>query len=298
MNSGMKITSLIDNSVYVSGLKAEHGLSLFVETDNDKILFDCGQSGLLLENAEKTGIDLKETDKIIISHGHYDHAGGLMDVLKYIGKETRVYCSPKIFENKMAGTKKGKDIKGFRYVGVSGKRQEFEEYGAVFNFIEQPEEISRNIFLSGAVKKVFSLLEEGSCFFIKEDGLTLTDEMSDEISLYYFDEDINLIITGCAHRGIINIMLHSEEIAEKMILKDKDEVDKKSRHLFRKFIIGGFHLAGENNEYIEKVIKELEKSEIKKIIPMHCTGFNASCSLKNAFKDKCESGRTGLVIDI
>jgi len=298
MSSGMKITSLTDNSVYVPGLKAEHGLSLFIETVNDKILFDCGQSGILLENAEKSGIDLKETNKIVISHGHYDHTGGLMDVLKYIGKETRVYCSPKIFENKMAGTKNGEEIKGFRYVGISGKKQEFEEYGAVFNFIEQSSEISRNIFLSGAVKRVFPNQEEGNCFFIKENGLTLTDEMSDEISLYYFDEDINLIITGCAHKGIINIILHSEEIAEKMILKDKDKADKKSRHLSRKFIIGGFHLAGENSEYIEKVIKEFEKFEIKKIIPMHCTGFNASCLLKNAFRDKCEFGRTGLVIDI
>ncbi len=298
MDSKIKITSLIDNSTYVPGLKAEHGLSLFIETEKEKILFDCGQSDLLLKNAEKSGIDLKETDKIVISHGHYDHTGGLMDVLKYIGKETKVCCSPKIFENKMAGTKKGEEIQGFRFVGVSCKKKEFEEYGAIFNFIEQPCEISDDVFLSGAVKKIFFNPEEKSHFFIKKDGFALIDEMSDEISLYCFKEGINLIITGCAHRGIVNIMLHSEEIIEKIIFKDKYKADKKNRHLFQKFIIGGFHLIGENDKYLEKVIKEFQKFQIKKIVPMHCTGFNAACLFKNAYKDKFEYGRAGLVIEI
>ncbi|MDD3519879.1 MAG: MBL fold metallo-hydrolase [Actinomycetota bacterium] len=294
----IKITSLIDNSVYVSGLKAEHGLSLFIESGNDKILFDCGQSGQLIRNAENLGIDLKETKKIIISHGHYDHTGGLMDVLKYIGKDTDVFCSSKIFENKLAGAKKGDSKEGYRFVGIKGRKQDFEEHGAVFKFIEQPFEINKNIFLSGAVKRDFFNPGEKNHFFKNENGITVNDDMSDEISLYYFKKEINMIVTGCAHRGIINILHHSEEIKEKSILKDNKKTINDNKYSSPKIIIGGFHLVGENEDFLKKVLTEFRKFKIIKIVPMHCTGFNASCLLKNEYKDKCEFGKTGLKIKL
>ena len=298
MSLEIKITSLVDNTVYGAGLRAEHGLSLLLEIEGEKILFDCGQSDLFIKNAEFLGIDLKTLDKIIISHGHYDHTGGLLPVLKYIGREVSVFCSSKIFEKKLAKAQTKDKEQSYRFIGIPALKAEYEENGAVFNFIGQPEEISRNIFLSAAVKKEFFITDKKNPFFREKNSLIVTDEMSDEVSLFYFDERINLIITGCAHRGLINILHHSQEIKESMLLKNDKNGRQHNKYSDKKFIAGGFHLIDEGPTSLVKVLEELDNFEIKKIVPMHCSGLNGICFLKNKYKAGCKAGRTGMVIEV
>jgi len=99
-NYELKISVLVDNYVTIPGLKAEHGLSILIETGLHKILFDCGQSSLLIENAKKLNLGLMDLDKIVLSHGHYDHTGGLASLLEYIGKEIEIYAHTDIFDKK------------------------------------------------------------------------------------------------------------------------------------------------------------------------------------------------------
>lgn len=296
MSSKIKITSLVDNTVYMTGLKSEHGLSLFLEFDREKILFDCAQSNLLIKNAELLGVDLKTLDKIIISHGHYDHTGGLLAVLKYIKKEVKVYCSPKIFEKKLSETKDKKQ--SYRFIGMPEKKEVYENNGAVFCFVTKPEEISRNIFLSAAVKTGFFEAAKKNPFFKEVNSRIIADDMSDEVTFYYFGENINLIITGCAHRGIINILRHFGEIKEKIILKNKKDSCKAKKYSDQKLVIGGLHLFDEEENSLTKTLEELDSFRIKKIVPMHCSGFNGICFLKNKYKSGCEPGKTGMVIEL
>jgi len=98
----MKIITLIENHVNSPGLVAEHGLSLYIDTGNKKILFDTGQSGLFIQNAQKLGIDIREIDLLVISHGHYDHTGGLYQFLE-VNKKATVYAKKEIFTPKYSG---------------------------------------------------------------------------------------------------------------------------------------------------------------------------------------------------
>ena len=110
----MKITTLLDNRTHSEKLKTEHGLSLYIETDdNQKILYDTGQSDLFMDNAAELGVDLTEIDMVIISHGHYDHIGGLTAFLE-ANKTAKIYMNATLFDYEYFSVKKGvKKMNGF-----------------------------------------------------------------------------------------------------------------------------------------------------------------------------------------
>src|SRR5665648_658871 len=120
----MKILTLIENLVYKQGLVAEHGLAIYLETENRKILFDTGQTGLFLQNAQKLGVDIEDIDTLILSHGHYDHTGGLYPFLEKNSK-AKVYAKSSIFTpkyhgpNRFIGTLRNEKLLKDRLISVS-----------------------------------------------------------------------------------------------------------------------------------------------------------------------------------
>ena len=149
----IKLTILVDNYVNSQKLKAEHGLSILIEDDNEKVLFDCGQSDLILSNAKILGIDLNGITKIVLSHGHYDHTGGLLPLLKYLNKEIDIYAHPLVFEEKFS---EYKDFNGFstnRYIGIPERAEIYEKKGARFLLSKDPVQISDSIYLSGQINE-------------------------------------------------------------------------------------------------------------------------------------------------
>ena len=277
----MKLTILVDNYVSSQKLKAEHGLSILIEDGNEKILFDCGQSDLVLSNAKVLGIDLNGITKIVLSHGHYDHTGGLLPLLKYLNREIDIYAHPLVFEEKFS---KYKDFNGFstnRYIGIGERAQTYEKKGARFLLGKEPIQISDNICFSGQINKD-SKEEPEDLFFIKKNNNFINDPMHDDISIFINLPELLIVVTGCAHSGILNILNRLKDLK----LNDKNLA-----------IIGGLHLSKKDNAYIDNIISEFEKHNIKLLLPAHCTGINAFVALKNSFDSKCVFGSVGKVLE-
>ncbi|MDD5660122.1 MAG: MBL fold metallo-hydrolase [Actinomycetota bacterium] len=284
----MKLTILVDNYVDSQKLKAEHGFSALIEDENQKILFDCGQSDLVLANSKVLGIDLNKISKIVLSHGHYDHTGGLLSIIKYLNREIDVYAHPLIFEEKFSKYKGFNECNESRYIGIPEKLQVYEKKGAKFLLNSMPVQISEDIYLSGQINKDMGdnnatpgiTQSNESSLFIKRNNRLVKDPLFDDISIFINLSDLLLIVTGCAHSGIVNILKKANELK----LARKELV-----------IIGGLHLLKFEKHDIDKIIGELKKYNIKMIVPSHCTGIDAFVQLKNNFGDKCLFGSAGKV---
>ena len=145
-SENLKLHTLCENSVERTGVSAEWGYSILIETGDQTILFDTGASGAAAKNAVRMRIDLSGVDVIVLSHGHYDHTGGLTEVLKRIGRETPIIAHPDVFGLKYGRNKKtGKS----RFVGIPFRRELIESLGGRFEFTDKPRWISDDIATSG-----------------------------------------------------------------------------------------------------------------------------------------------------
>ena len=287
----MKLTILIDNYVNTRKLKAEQGLSILIAEDKNKILFDCGQSGLVLDNAKVLGIDFNKLTSIVLSHGHYDHTGGLFSVLKHLNKNIDIYAHPSIFDEKYS---RQKDFLGFneiRYIGIPEKICTYEKKGARFLLNKDPVKISDRVYFSGQIKKdsnkdtdrsAENIETSRNSFFKKEDNLFANDPLFDDISIFIDLPKLLLIITGCAHSGILNILRKAEEL--------------KAAHK-ELAIIGGLHLLNTSRYEIDNIIVELKKYNIRLLMPAHCTGIEAFVALENSFGSRCIFGSVGKTLE-
>ena len=188
----MKVTVLAENTSRC-GLPAEHGLSLYIETENRKILFDTGQSELFSENAERLGVDLKKVDIAVISHGHYDHGGGLKTFLKLNGSAP-VYLHRCAFEPHFNGTEK--------YIGLDTSLAESPR----LHFTESSTEIADGLTLYDCNSKE-KLTDLGSFGLnMVQNGQMLPDDFRHEQYLMIEENGKKVLISGCSHKGIINIV--------------------------------------------------------------------------------------------
>lgn len=188
----MKITVLSENISENEDLKAEHGLSLYIETENKRILFDTGQSDLFYENAKKLGVDLERIDLLILSHGHYDHTGGVKKFFE-INKTAPCYLSKYAFGDYYNGTEK--------YIGMDKSLQ----YSERLIFVDDKMTLDEKCTLyscNNMEKKIdlgsFSLTK-------KEDGVFKGDDFLHEQYLLIEENGLKILISGCSHKGILNI---------------------------------------------------------------------------------------------
>jgi 7,8-dihydropterin-6-yl-methyl-4-(beta-D-ribofuranosyl)aminobenzene 5'-phosphate synthase len=239
----MKITTLIENLVSKAGLVAEHGLSIYIETDSRKILFDTGQSGLFMQNAQKLGINIKEIDTVILSHGHYDHTGGLYPFLERNSK-AKVYAKRGIFDAKYNKN---------RFIGTPYNEQPLKNR---LTYIDTLTEIAPNIYIVPDIKISDPLDTHFKGLTIKEGENHITDEFTDELFLAIKQNGQINIITACSHRGITNICSSARE----------------QFNLPVQTIVGGFHIKDCNvNQYVQinHYLRELAPQSIG---VCHCTG--------------------------
>lgn len=269
-----KITVLIENTVGKPlGLTGEHGLSLWVETAGHRFLYDTGQSGAVVRNAAVLGVPLQETDAIVLSHGHYDHTGGLRKVLKAIGRPIPVYAHPELFSRHRVADHPD------RYAGVPFDRDELESCGAEFHWIEEARQIFPDVWASGAVPKTNTFERGDSRLYIHRDGDRIPDPLRDDLSLYLVTPEGLVILTGCAHTGVVNITEHARFVT------GCDRV---------RALIGGTHLGPVDAEQLEKTISYLKDLDLELLAAAHCTGLPVAARLAVEFGRRFSFGSTGV----
>ena len=252
----MKITALVENQSN-SSVKAKHGLSLYIETTNNKILFDVGPDDTLFENSEILGIDLLEIDTLVISHGHYDHGGALEQFLKY-NHGAKVYVQRKAFDKYYSKTLFKKKNIGLDPQLKSNPR---------IVLLDGDYTISEDLilFTTPTIEKYKSTANKT---LYSESG---RDDFSHEHSLMILGET-NVLIMGCGHAGVVNIL-------EKAMMKYDPEV-----------CVGGFHLWNPTKKktvpgkLLEGISQELTKTNIR-YYTCHCTGQEAYQYLSQRLKN-------------
>ena len=265
----ISITTLIDD-IPSENLRSEHGLSLWINYGEKRILFDTGQSNLLLGNAKILGIELANTDAIVISHGHYDHTGGLSDILN-IASKAKIYLHPAATEPKFS-----KKVSGAISIGMSDSAKKAIQ-GRDVIWTATPVQLFPGIAVTGQVPRINNFEDVGGAFFLDE-NYQKSDELLDDQTLFIESAKGLIVVFGCAHSGVVNTL---------------DYISKSTGQNKIYAVIGGMHLVNASRIRIANTIEAFKKYEIQQIVPLHCTGQDAVENFKNAFGDKCLSLGTG-----
>ncbi len=257
-----KLTVITENTVpaKAGGLYAEHGFALFIERPETKILFDAGPAGVAtLNNAPRLGIDLRGTDRMILSHGHVDHTGGLAGVLRAIAKRIPVYAHPEVFADRYA--KLGDRMV---YVGLPFKREALEGMGAAFELSADFREIALGVYLSGEIARRRPFETGDTELFVKQDGELRKDPLRDDQSMAVETAEGLALILGCCHAGLVNTIDHFQA-----------RLPGKPIHT----VIGGTHLEFAPAEQLRETIGVLKGLGVKRLGLSHCTGLRAGARL-------------------
>ena len=274
----LRITTLSENTAGMGDFLAEWGLSILVETDNDKILLDTGAGISSVHNAETLGIDLGKIDKIVLSHGHYDHTGGLREVLRRMKKEIEIIAHPDIWQAKYSRRKGQSD----RYIGIPFQREELENLGARFRLTKETTKITEDIWTSGEVPMVTEYETIDTGLLIKQGSDFHPDLVMDDQAVIVKTELGLVIILGCAHRGMINTIYHAREITG---------VNKVQA------VIGGSHLIGTSEERLYQSIAALRDLGVSKLGLCHCTDLPVISVLAQEFGESFIFNKSGTRID-
>ena len=267
----IRITTLSENTAARMGLLAEWGLSILIRVDDCEVLLDTGQGISAAYNATVLGIDLSRVERIVLSHGHRDHTGGLLHILRLMRKQVEVIGHPDIWVAKYALRPGRKE----EYVGVPFPREAAESSGASFNLTREPVWIRENIVASGEIPMLteYETIDPGLC--VKEpcpersEGTELKpDALRDDQAVFIKSERGLIVILGCAHRGVINTLKYAQKLTGVEAIYA---------------VIGGTHLMAASSERINLTVAALKRLDIQRLGVSHCTGLPASAILAREF---------------
>jgi len=276
-----RITIICENTVTIKGGLGEHGFAAYVETERGNYLFDTGRGEALIPNLWKFDKDPLAIQKIILSHGHYDHTGGLASILELLGG-VDILAHPDIFSIRYRISQaEGKEVR--RYVGLKFQRAYLESLGGRFILEKNFREVTREIFLTGEVPRRTSFEKGEGKLFAESQGKLIPDPFLDDQALVIESEKGLVLLLGCAHSGMINIL---EQSIEKT---GKDRVYA---------IIGGTHLEFAGPQQVEETITALKKFKVERIGVSHCTGLKAASRLYAEFGERFFFGQVGEALEV
>ena len=261
----VKLTTVSENTAAGPYFLSEWGWGILVQVDETNILFDTGAGFAAVRNADKLGIDFHTINKIILSHAHVDHTGGLREVLGRTGK-VEVIAHPAIWEAKYAVRENQRE----RYIGIPFIKEQLESLGARFRLTKDPVWITDSIVTSGEIPLMTGYEDIDHNLYAKENGNLRPDNVPDDLAMAIKTDLGLVIILGCAHRGIINTIRHFQEITG-------DEPVY--------CVVGGTHLISASPERLTQTVADLRETGIQRLGVSHCTGFHASARLAGEFAD-------------
>ena len=275
----LKITTLVENTAFKRGLLAEWGLCVLIEAGDKTILLDSGASPhAVLHNAGLLGVDLGRVDVMVLSHGHFDHTGGLTAVLAAMDKKIEIIAHPSIWDLKYA---RRNDPEHYEYCGIPYSRDELERLGARFTLTTGPTWITEDVAVSGEEPMTTDFEAPDEILCLKQGQKYIRDNVDDDQSIYIKTNLGLVVVAGCAHRGIINVVRHARK------LTGMDSVY---------LVLGGTHLFTAPDSQLTKTIEAFRELGVAWIGVSHCTGMKQSARLSLEFKDRFFFNNTGTVI--
>ena len=260
----MNVSIICENYAPMSfGIMGEHGFAALIEAGEKNILLDTGQGVGLVNNAKLLGKKLDDIDTIVLSHGHRDHTGGLPMILSN-HKTRRVIAHPGVFDKKILEIKFGQQIV-HRPIGLPLERAEFERMGATFELSEGPVEVAPGIWFSGEIPARNDFEQLTPELMTETPAGLVQDPFHDDAALFIKTEKGLSVISGCAHRGIVNTISRAMEVLRDVPLY---------------CVIGGMHLGGASAERISKTIAALRSYKPQIVAAGHCTGQDSASLLR------------------
>jgi 7,8-dihydropterin-6-yl-methyl-4-(beta-D-ribofuranosyl)aminobenzene 5'-phosphate synthase len=273
----IRLTILCDNAVGPHlGLLGEHGFSCFVETPAGNYLFDTGQGLALLNNSRILGKDLASVRGVILSHGHFDHTGGLPDALHQTGP-VDVFAHPDLFSARYRASSTHR-----KFIGLPYRREHLEALGARFCLLREWTEIGPGICLTGEIARS-SAGGDAGLITVSAAGEEMADPLADDLSLVIDSPRGLILLLGCAHAGLVNIVRQVRE--------------RTGRDRFFA-VLGGTHLGFCGEEAFEEAIATLEEVGVQKVGASHCTGPAAAARLQARLQDCFFFAHTGTVLEV
>ena len=268
ISDSIKISFLVENKTDNPGIIAEHGLSIYIETLERRILFDAGATDILAHNAERMGIDLAEADLAVVSHGHYDHTGGFPAFCR-INERAPIYIHRDAFRESYSlrdGRLHGSND------GIRWTAEEKAEIGGRLVKTDGPLWITDDICVTGSIVKEEGFVPSESFYYTDEDGNIAEDDMSHEQCLVIRQPGGLYIFSGCSHTGVISAMDTAKSLfpGEKIAL-----------------LGAGMHLYSAADEVRKNVVERVAAEAPDCVMPVHCTGIKAICDLRSMLGDAC-----------
>jgi 7,8-dihydropterin-6-yl-methyl-4-(beta-D-ribofuranosyl)aminobenzene 5'-phosphate synthase len=266
MSNRLGIWILVDNFASQRGWIAEHGLSLLVVTpDGRKILFDSGQGLALSRNTTRAGIRPEEIELVVLSHGHYDHGGGLS---WFFGRECRprLYAHPDVFTKRWISS----ESRQYTEVGLPWEARQIAPH-IDLSLSSEPKDLGSGVLFSGEIRDRHPQEQAGEGFVIMKGGEFTQDPLTDDACLWIDIGAKRVVLLGCAHAGVIGTLDHIAKVAGQRPIE---------------LLIGGMHLIQADTDRLEWTVAELERNQIRHIVPLHCTGQPAAAYLANRLADR------------
>lgn len=281
---GIRITVLVDDASGRDDLVAEHGLAIHVQVQGRSVLFDAGQSGsALCANAERLGVDLNALSAVVLSHGHYDHSGGVASVIG-TNKSAALFLHPHAVATRYGQCRKPPH----KSIGVpqamAGLLSHANERVV---WTATPTSISQDLFATGGIPRRTHFEDTGGAFFL-DAVCSVPDPIPDDQALWARTGDGVVVVLGCAHAGVVNTLDYVAELAH-------------TAHIHA--IIGGMHLQNADERRLKATAKAFRRYQVNMLAPCHCTGQVAKrflarefpaeyvpCFAGAVFSDKCGSG--------
>ena len=267
MIDDLRITVISENTVRRTDLLAEHGLAFWIEADGRRLLFDTGQGKVLRQNARQLEIPLDTAEMVVISHGHFDHTGGLKDVLD-LNAGIDLYLHPAALEKKYHREK----TPPHRSIGIPGlDEQALRRRVRNLTWTRDPRELIEGVHLTGEIPRRNDFEDTGGPFYLDE-LCAEPDPLVDDHALYVETSAGLVVILGCAHSGVVNTLDYVAELtAGHPVLA----------------VLGGMHLLRATPERLEATVTAFERYGVERIGTAHCTGMRAATYLWTRLPERC-----------
>jgi 7,8-dihydropterin-6-yl-methyl-4-(beta-D-ribofuranosyl)aminobenzene 5'-phosphate synthase len=274
-----RIKVLVEDTASSSHLLAEHGLSFWIEFGDSRVLFDTGKSDVLRKNASSLNIDLAKTTAIVLSHGHYDHTGGVEAALE-IASNARIYLHPASFVPKFT-----RGDGGVRAIGMPDSIEQLihtkADKGKVILTVK-PTEVAKGLLVTGQIPRITDFEIYDGSFFVDRSCRRI-DTFPDDQAIFIDSPRGLVVLLGCAHAGVVNTLHYVGKLTGQ-------------RQIYA--VLGGMHLLNATSERINQTIDAFRQYNVQRIGLAHCTGRVAVETFRQSFPDKCFLCPSGTQIEL